>query len=64
MDYLFGFKEKHSTIEQVHRITYVTENDLEEKKLLRCLPGCCTGSVTVDWSIGYTGIISKNTICY
>jgi hypothetical protein len=28
-----GFREKHSTIEQVHRITDVIENTLEERKL-------------------------------
>jgi hypothetical protein len=29
----FGFREKQSTIEQVHRLTDVTENTLEEKKI-------------------------------
>jgi hypothetical protein len=36
----FGFQSKHSTIDQVHRITNIIENALEEKKsLLRNLPG-------------------------
>lgn len=29
----FGFREKHSTIDQVHRITYMIEQALEEKKV-------------------------------
>jgi hypothetical protein len=29
----FGFRSKHSTIDQVHRITNITENALEEKKV-------------------------------
>jgi hypothetical protein len=28
----FGFRSKHSTIDQVHRITNIIENALEEKK--------------------------------
>jgi len=28
----FGFRSKHSTIDQVHRITNIVENALEEKK--------------------------------
>lgn len=31
--YQFGFKEKHSTIDQIHRITNVIEKTLEEKKV-------------------------------
>ena len=29
----FGFRSKHSTIDQVHRITNIIENALEEKKI-------------------------------
>jgi hypothetical protein len=29
----FGFIEKYSTIEQVHRLTDIIENTLEEKKI-------------------------------
>jgi hypothetical protein len=29
----FGFREKHSTTEQVHRLMDVIENTLEEKKV-------------------------------
>jgi hypothetical protein len=29
----FGFREKHSTIEQVHRVTNVIEETLESKKI-------------------------------
>ena len=29
----FGFRSKHSTIDQVHRITNIVENALEEKKV-------------------------------
>lgn len=29
----FGFREKHSTVEQVHRITNIIEKSLEEKKI-------------------------------
>ena len=37
----FGFRSKHSTIDQVHSITNIIEHALEEKKrLLRSLPGC------------------------
>lgn len=32
-DYQFGFREKHSTIDQVHRITNIIEKALEEKKV-------------------------------
>lgn len=32
-DYQFGFREKHSTIDQVHRITNIIERTLEEKKV-------------------------------
>lgn len=32
-DYQFGFREKHSTIDQVHRITNIIEKTLEEKKV-------------------------------
>lgn len=32
-DYQFGFREKHSTIDQVHRITNTIEKALEEKKV-------------------------------
>jgi hypothetical protein len=35
----FGFRSKHSTIDQVHRITNIIENTLEKKSLLRNLPG-------------------------
>lgn len=32
-DYQFGFREKHSTIDQVHRITNIIEKALEENKV-------------------------------
>lgn len=32
-EYQFGFREKHSTIDQVHRITNIVEKTLEEKKV-------------------------------
>ena len=32
-DYQFGFREKHSTIDQVHRITNIIEKALEEKRV-------------------------------
>lgn len=32
-NYQFGFREKHSTIDQVHRITNIIERTLEEKKV-------------------------------
>lgn len=32
-NYQFGFREKHSTIDQIHRITNVIEKALEEKKV-------------------------------
>ena len=32
-DHQFGFREQHSTIDQVHRITNVIEKSLEEKKI-------------------------------
>lgn len=32
-DYQFGFREKHSTIDQVHRITNIIEQALEQKKI-------------------------------
>ena len=31
-DYQFGFRQKHATIEQIHRIVYKIFNDLEDKK--------------------------------
>ena len=33
----FGFRSKHSTIEQVHRITSIIENTLQEKKVCSAL---------------------------
>lgn len=32
-EYQFGFREKHSTVDQVHRITNIIEKTLEEKKV-------------------------------
>lgn len=34
-DHQFGFREQHSTVEQVHRLTNVIETTLEEKKSMR-----------------------------
>lgn len=55
-DYQFGFREKHSTIEQVHRITNIIENTLENK-------GVCS-SVFLDVSqafdkVWHEGLIFK-----
>jgi hypothetical protein len=43
-DFQFGFRNKHSTIDQVHRVTTVIERAFEEKKILPCsIFGCFSG---------------------
>jgi hypothetical protein len=36
-DHQFGFRTQHSRIDQVHRITNITEQSLEEKKVCSTL---------------------------
>jgi hypothetical protein len=35
-DYQFGFRQEHSSIEQVHRITEIIRRTLGKKKVLFC----------------------------
>lgn len=37
LEYKFGFRQKHLTVDQVHRITYVIEKALEEKQICSAL---------------------------
>ena len=58
-DYQFGFREKHSTIDQVHRITNVIEKALEEKKV------CSTVFLDVSQAfdkVWHHGLIHKLSI--
>lgn len=55
-EHQFGFREKHSTIEQVHRITNIIEKALEEKKV------CSTVFLDVAQAfdkVWHTGLIYK-----
>jgi hypothetical protein len=57
----FGFREKHSTTEQVNRLTDVIENTLQRKKI------CATILLDVKQAfdkVCHKGLMTKQRSCY
>ena len=50
----FGFRSKHSTIDQLHRITNIIEHALEEKKLCSAIFLDVTQAFDKVWHMGFT----------
>lgn len=58
-DYQFGFREKHSTIDQIHRISNVIEKALEERKVCSTIFLDVAQAFDKVWHIGLTYKLRK-----